>query len=336
MQGRRWKYFQAEAALDAALLASRSRGRDRDGRLLAGTRSWPFRSAGLPPWYKAVHVKHRDSTRTSLTRPVATMITEIGNAKLHTGRPRAIHDFQDDGRNEEDAVMFVPVNVGRASNLVADQIRLLIHDGRLSPGDRLPCERQLSEQFGVSRAVVREALRGLEANGLVTVKLGARGGAFVTAPTIQQVGDGIADLLTVSVTGPEEVAEARHMFELSIVPLVCERADEQDLADLLEICDRAAAVLESGAECRTGLCADFHIRVARATHNSAIEMLARSLHGQFLTSLAGAQESGAATAGRVSIREHRNFVLAVQCGNCKAARAMMSEHLTCTRGLVAL
>ena len=257
---------------------------------------------------------------------------------LPSGRPRAIHDSQDDGRNDEDAatVMFVPVNVGRASNLIANQIRLLIRGGRLSPGNRLPCERQLSEQFGVSRAVVREALRGLEANGLVTIKLGARGGAFVTAPTIQQVGEGIADLLTVSVIGPEEVAEARHMFELSIVPLVCERADEQDVVDLLEICDRAAAMLESDDECRMSVCADFHIRMARAAHNSAIEMLARSLHGQFLTSLVGARESGAVAAGRANAREHRNFILAVQCGNCEAARAMMSRHLTYTRGLVAL
>lgn len=253
---------------------------------------------------------------------------------LHSGQFSAKNDSPGDGRDNEGAarVTFAPVNAGRASSLIVKQIRLLIRDGRLNPGDRLPSERQLSEQFGVSRLTVREALRGLEANGLVTIKLGARGGAFVTAPTTQQVGEGLADLLTSSVIRSEEVAEARRLFELSIVPLVCERADGQDVVDLLEICDRAAATLGSGDEHRMYVCRDFHIRMARAAHNAAIEMLARSLHGQSLTSLIGMKEGSAITAGSVSTREHRDFVLAVQRGDCEAARAMMSTHLVCTQG----
>src|SRR3954462_11962398 len=121
------------------------------------------------------------------------------------------------------AEMFSRVNSGRISGLIVDQIRLLIRDGQLTAGDRLLSERELGERFGVSRVTVREALRGLEANGLVTIKVGARGGAFVTAPTSQMVGEGISDLLTFSVVEPADVTEARQVFELGIVPLVCER-----------------------------------------------------------------------------------------------------------------
>ena len=146
------------------------------------------------------------------------------------------------------ADMFRPVNAGRISSMIVDQIRLLIRDGQLTAGDRLPSERELGERFGVSRVTVREALRGLEANGLVTIKVGANGGAFVTAPTSARVGEGISDLLSLSVVTPAQVTEARQVFELGIVPLVCERADDEDIAELLEICDRAEAALESARD----------------------------------------------------------------------------------------
>jgi GntR family transcriptional repressor for pyruvate dehydrogenase complex len=225
--------------------------------------------------------------------------------------------------------MFSRINAGRASKLIVDQIRLLIRAGELSAGDRLPSERELGERFGVSRVTVREALRGLEANGLVTIKVGARGGAFVTAPTSERVGEGLSDLLTFSVIEPADVTEARQVFELGIVPLVCRRADERDVAELLEICDRAEAALRSGGEYPVELSAEFHIRVARAAHNPAIELLARSFHGPMLMSLLRAQE-GDPRVGVKGTQEHREFVEAVRLRDVAAATAVMTTHLART------
>lgn len=222
--------------------------------------------------------------------------------------------------------MFSRIHTGRASNLIVDQIRLLIRDGELAVGDRLPSERELGDRFGVSRVTVREALRGLEANGLVTIKLGAGGGAFVTAPTSEQIGEGISDLLTVSVLEPADVTEARQVFELGIVPLVCRRADERDVAELLAICDQAEAALQSGDGYPVELSAEFHIRVARAAHNPAIEMLARSFHGPVLMSLLRAQERDPQVGGK-GIEEHREFVEAVRLRDVAAATAVMTTHL---------
>ncbi|NMH96924.1 FadR/GntR family transcriptional regulator [Pseudonocardia acidicola] len=225
--------------------------------------------------------------------------------------------------------MFSKVNAGRVSNLIVEQIRFLIRDGQLKAGDRLPSERELGERFGVSRVTVREALKMLEANGLVTIKVGARGGAFVTAPTSERVGEGISDLLTFSVVEPADVTEARQVFELGIVPLVCRRADEQDITDLLEICDRAEAMLKADGEYPVSLSAEFHVRVARATHNPALELLARSFHGPMLRSLMRAQE-GDPRVGIKGTQEHREFVEAVRMRDVAAATAVMTTHLART------
>jgi GntR family transcriptional regulator, transcriptional repressor for pyruvate dehydrogenase complex len=225
--------------------------------------------------------------------------------------------------------LFSPVDAGRAPSLIIDQVRLLIRDGKLSAGDRLPSERDLSERFGVSRVTVREALRGLEANGLIAIKVGARGGAFVTAPTGERLGESISDLLALSVIDPAELTEARQVFELGMIPVVCERADEQDVAELLAICDRADALLVEGQGVPVSLSAEFHLRVARASHNQVVEMFARSFYGPVLVSLLQALEMDRERAA-IDTGEHREFVAAVVERDVAQAVELMSRHLTRT------
>jgi DNA-binding FadR family transcriptional regulator len=221
--------------------------------------------------------------------------------------------------------IFSRVISGRASELIVDQIRLLIRDGSLKAGDRLPAERELGEKFGVSRVTVREALRGLEANGMVRIKVGARGGAFVTAPTSKRVGDGIVDLITMSTITAREVTEARQVLELGIIPLVCDRATKEDIDALLEICDRGDAALANGTY-PMALSAEFHGRVAQATHNGAIVMLAESFHGPTLMSLQHVKDVHP-EMGIKGNREHRQFVVAVSKGDVEKATAVMRTHI---------
>src|SRR6202000_2964304 len=139
--------------------------------------------------------------------------------------------------------LFNRVSVGRISEIIVEQIRLLMRQGQLKLGDRLPPDRDLCERFGVSRVTVREALRMLESSGLVEIRVGARGGAFVTAPSSNRVGEGPPDPLTLSVIDAADVTEVRMILEVGIVPLVCERATEEDLADLRKICERSEQAL---------------------------------------------------------------------------------------------
>ena len=221
--------------------------------------------------------------------------------------------------------MFAPVSVDRVSQVIVDQIKLLIRDGRLTPGDRLPSERDLCQRFGVSRVTVREALRVLEASGLVLIRVGARGGAFVTKPSTERLGAGLADLLSLAPLTASGVTEARKIVELGILPLVVERATDEDITDLLAIIEEAEVALAAG-EYTMGLSAAFHVRVASCTHNPAIEMLVHSFHGPMLMSLRQAQMA-APTMGHKGTEEHRALVEAIKARDVDAAVAVMGTHL---------
>jgi DNA-binding FadR family transcriptional regulator len=201
-----------------------------------------------------------------------------------------------------------------------------MRQGQLKPGDRLPPERDLCERFGVSRVTVREALRMLESSGLVQIRVGARGGAFVTAPSSDRVGEGLTDMLTLSAISAADVTEIRLILEMGIVPLVCERATEQDIADLEEICERSEAALRSG-EYPMEYSLEFHTRVARATHNPAVVMLVESFRGPIHMSLEQAREvaplvstnaSSKRFAGATRTPRHRS------CGSTSSARPAAS------------
>jgi GntR family transcriptional regulator, transcriptional repressor for pyruvate dehydrogenase complex len=221
--------------------------------------------------------------------------------------------------------MFDKVSVGRISETIVEQIRQLMHQGQLRPGDRLPAERDLCERFGVSRVTVREALRMLESSGLVEIRVGARGGAFVTVPTTEHVGDGLTDMLTLSVLTAADVTEVRLLLEVGIIPLVIDRATEEDLTALEQICQRSRDAIKAG-EYSLDLSAEFHARVAQSTHNPALVMLVESFRGPILMSLQEARDT-APEMGVLGTDEHEAFTEAVRRRDTKAATRIMREHL---------
>ena len=234
-------------------------------------------------------------------------------------------------RNDQD--LYTTVSSNRMSEAIVDQIRGLIRSERLRPGDRLPSERDLGERMGVSRVTIREAMRVLEAGGLVEIRVGARGGAFVTSPSSSKISSGLADLISLSPLTAGEVTEARKIVELGIIPLVVERATEHDIADLREMIARHQIALKNG-EYGMRMSADFHIRIAACTHNAAIETLVHSFHGPLLMSLREAQVA-APLMGHRGTNEHRDFVEAVARKDLAAAEEIMRVHLQRTARRVA-
>ena len=138
------------------------------------------------------------------------------------------------------------VRAPKTAELIATLYRRQIVRGELRPGDTLPSEQQLMEQFGVSRPTLREAFRILEAEDLISVKRGSRGGARVTQPSLSVAARYVGLLLQVQGTTIADVYEARMVLEPACARLLASRRTKQDLADLNECIEELRGAVEAG------------------------------------------------------------------------------------------
>jgi len=173
----------------------------------------------------------------------------------------------------ESSLGFEPIAPSRAFEEIAAQIRELVATGRLKPGDRLPAERDLSAKFKVSRNTLREALRALELSGMIELRKGASGGAFVVPGNSGVVVNGLRDLYHLGAIKPDHLTEARVWLSTIVVRVACERATEEDLKALEENVALAAKATKAGDfDQRAELHRQFHNLLAATTRNPIIEI----------------------------------------------------------------
>jgi len=140
------------------------------------------------------------------------------------------------------------VRAPKTAELIATLYRRQVVRGELKPGDTLPSEQQLMAQFGVSRPTLREAFRILEAEDLISVKRGSRGGARVTQPTLSVAARYVGLLLQVQGTTIADVYEARMVLEPACARLLARRRTREDLADLTACIEELRGVAEAGPD----------------------------------------------------------------------------------------
>jgi GntR family transcriptional repressor for pyruvate dehydrogenase complex len=209
---------------------------------------------------------------------------------------------------------------------VAGSIREAIIAGDLGPGDELPTERELSESFGVSRASVREALRALQAQGLVSA-----GGAPARATVAEGAGvharDALITLLRLNGVGVGDLMEFRSVLEAAAVAEAARRRDSERLAD-------ARRALE---DMRPGIGADefdeadvrFHIALVRASGNEAMDLVMQALRGavaRHLREYLSNRTDLPATLARL-VDEHAAILLAVERGHSSRAATLVGAHI---------
>jgi len=140
------------------------------------------------------------------------------------------------------------VRAPKTAELIATLYRRQIVRGELQPGDTLPSEQQLMAQFGVSRPTLREAFRILEAENLISVKRGSRGGARVTQPSLSVAARYVGLLLQVQGTTIADVYEARMVLEPACARLLARRRTAADLTDLTGCIEELRGVVEAGQD----------------------------------------------------------------------------------------
>ncbi|MGH7824156.1 MAG: FadR/GntR family transcriptional regulator, partial [Candidatus Binatia bacterium] len=205
---------------------------------------------------------------------------------------------------------------------VVSQVHELIKEGRFKAGDQLPSERELSETFKVSRTSVREALRALEAQGLIVSRTGM--GNFIADLPVESLIASLAKLLIEEKTALADIFELRKLIEPHIASLAAERATKKDIERMKSILEKQSAAVGRG---ETGVAADaeLHFAIGQATQNQALEKLVSGL----MEILSHSREESLQTPDRrrASIESHRKILSAIEQHDKKRAREAMFHHI---------
>ena len=206
---------------------------------------------------------------------------------------------------------------------IADQIRTLIRSREFPAGSRLPPERDLARQLGVSRPSVREALIALEVEGLVDVRIGS--GIYVLGPRV----DGEATIEVEASSGPFELLRARWVIEGECAALAAKAAHKSQLTAIGESLEQMQRIKD--VEQRSPLSADrlFHLRVAEATGNGALVTVVKTLWDERMGPLFTRLEHHYDTpkSWDSALTEHRAVFDAIGRRDSEEARNAMQRHL---------
>ena len=169
---------------------------------------------------------------------------------------------------------FSPVTGPSPANEIAAQIREHLASHNLRVGDRLPSERELELQFKVSRNSIRQALKSLAHMGLLEMRKGAAGGAFVTGGGSSAVELAFSDLFHLGAILPAQLTEVRVIIGAEVARLACLRATQQEINHLeANIVAAEQAVRDGNTSLRTELNLEFHRLLAEMTHNPLLVTL---------------------------------------------------------------
>jgi GntR family transcriptional regulator, transcriptional repressor for pyruvate dehydrogenase complex len=215
------------------------------------------------------------------------------------------------------------VQTSRLFLQIVQQIEESILENRMKPGDQLPPERELAQQFGVSRTAVREAMKALQEKGLVEAHSGR--GTFVIDGTSQAIRESLDRMMKIGQPGNHvQLVEVREILEPDIAALAAARADEQHLATMREaiaVMDRTPPDPDAYIEADL----DFHLSLAEAVDNPFILSLLDSIVGLLreqrmkIFSVEGGPERGQ--------YHHKRILEAIERHDPDAAREAMRAHL---------
>ncbi|MCW1934989.1 FadR/GntR family transcriptional regulator [Pararhodobacter zhoushanensis] len=219
---------------------------------------------------------------------------------------------------------FKPISGTRAFEVISEQVRAQIEARQLRPGDKLPPERELAVQFGVSRNAVREALRGLESSGLIGLHKGVHGGAFVLEPSNTPVLRSFRDMMSLGQISLDNLTAAR----IGIMKVILESAAQAATPDDLRRLERNIDATEAALKARRDdelleLTADFYNLLAEATQNPVLVLVITPIYEIVRRFVVAA----GIRATEPVIDSRRALLVKLRARDAKGAIALMVEHL---------
>ncbi len=226
-----------------------------------------------------------------------------------------------------DQRMFKTTKKDKISTLIIRQIREAILQGEIKPGEALPPEKDLVQQFGVSKHTLREALRTLEGMGLIDIRRGAGGGPVVTEVNLETTRDFLQSFFHFQNISIRDLSEVRKIIEPYLARRAAETFDEKDTRDLLDLHEQCREVYRQdknlvGAKAEI----NFHILLAKKTGNPILVMILDFVNS-LLTDVKHQLKPGRFFSEKV-LGAHQHIIDAIVNKDGEAAARAMYDHIT--------
>jgi len=219
--------------------------------------------------------------------------------------------------------MYLPIQTERLYERIVSQIEQRIEAGDLKMGDQLPSERELAEQFAVSRTAVREAVKALRQKGLVEIRPGR--GTFIANETSDTVRSSLGMLMKMGITkGSGNLVEVREILEPEIAALAATRITDEYIAAMQDAVNAMETALDD-VDTFVEADLDFHLALAEATQNPIIPILMDSI----IDLLREQRKRTGLTKGGLQRGQthHKKILDAVTRRDAESARKAMQEHM---------
>lgn len=235
---------------------------------------------------------------------------------------RGSRDGSDDGGA---SVVLVPMDVPKAADVLANQLRELILSGDFAEGTALPSERELVTQTRMSRTTVREALRILEVQGMLEIRTGRNGGAFVRQPDERSIAKSVELLIRGRHLRLAALLETREAIEPACAELAAKYRREADL----EALEAANRTVQARGPLEDFLSANvtWHMAVASASHNELLTGFMRALSRAIYAATDDQEFLDDATRQETAIA-HQKVTEAIRAGDPEAAARRMKQHVS--------
>lgn len=222
-------------------------------------------------------------------------------------------------------------NGRKTGEALAANIRQQIASGELEIGARLPTEDELTEQYGIARTTLREALRILESQGLIQIRRGRGGGATVTMPDLARLAEPLAVVLQLRKTTVDDLDAARVLIEPRLAGWLAEHRSDDDLAMLREVVDQAARAANAGDQLAFGRAAALlHSTILERGGNETLSVLSQLLHRLAVHRYtAGALQADPALMRRAA-RSYRRLYDLIEARDATAASSHWEKQMVWT------